>query len=168
MPVGGQDMLGVLQSRWYPSDSTLEPTDAQSGMLVENAAENVLGKHLPERVEVHHHRDGNTVDLAGELRLALADVVRDGQPGLLDLVPYRAHRVAGVIDRLAVVVIARADGHQKSLEAQRFQLGQSASRALWVPPVDQPDAVAVTVGAFLDVGDVFVVDAEDPLAYFLV
>ena len=161
-------MLGILQSRWYPGDSTLEPTDAQSGMPVENAAEDVLGKHLPERVDVDHHRDGNAVDLAGELRLALADVVRDGQPGLFDLVPYRTHLVARVIDRPAVVVIARADGHQKSLEAQRFQLGQGASRALWVPPVDQTDTVAVTVGAFLDVGDVFVVDAENPLANSLV
>src|SRR6516165_7807041 len=48
VPVGGQDVLGVLQGRWDPGDSPLEPADTQPGVPVENAAENVLGEHLPE------------------------------------------------------------------------------------------------------------------------
>src|ERR1700757_228542 len=43
VPVGGKNVLGVLQSRWDPGDSPLEPADAQPGMPVENAAEDVLG-----------------------------------------------------------------------------------------------------------------------------
>ena len=59
-------------------------------------------------------------------------------------------------------------GQQERLEPQRLQLLQRAPGALGIPPVDQPDAVEVTVAALLQFGDVLVVDPEHPLAQRLV
>ena len=76
--------------------------------------------------------------------------------------------VLRVVDQVAVVVLARVQRQQERLEPQRFQLVQCPSSALRIPPVDQPGAVEVPIGALLQLGDVLVVDAERELAKFLV
>src|ERR1700731_2217233 len=83
-------------------------------------------------------------------------------------VPPRAHRGARVGDDVAVVVLAGVQRHQERLEPQRLQLRQGPAGALWIPPVDQPRAVEVAVGALLQLGHHLVVDAEHPLADVLV
>ena len=104
----------------------------------------------------------------GVLRRGLADVVGDRQAGLLDLVPDGVQRHATVVVDVAVVVLTRVQRQQKCLEPQRLQLRQRAPGALRIPPVDQPDTVEVAVAALLQIGHVFVVNAEDPLPQLLV
>src|SRR3984957_4945556 len=107
--IGRQHMLGVLQRRWNPGDATFEPADSQARMTVEDTAKNVLGEHLPESVDVHHHRDRDVVDLARCLRRSFADVVRHRQARFLDPVPARSHRTARVVHHDAVIAVARVE-----------------------------------------------------------
>src|SRR5271168_4339806 len=166
--IGSQHVLGVLQRRWNPGDAALEPADPQARMAVEDAAKDILGEHLPESVDVHHHRDRDVVDLAGRLRRGFADVMRHRQAGFLDRLPDRSHRAARIVHHDAVVAIARVERQQERLEAQRFQLDQGPLGTVGIPPVDQAHAEEVAVRAFLQIGNVLVVDAENPLAHWLI
>src|ERR1700730_8773793 len=116
--IGRQHMLGVLQRRWNPGDATFEPADSQARMTVEDTAKNVLGEHLPESVDVHHHRDRDVVDLARCLRRSFADVVRHRQARFLDRVPDRSHRTARVVHHDAVIPVARVERQQESIYAK--------------------------------------------------
>src|ERR1700722_5884616 len=107
--IGRQHMLGVLQRRWNPGDATFEPADSQARMTVEDTAKNVLGEHLPESVDVHHHRDRDVVDLARCLRRSFAAVVRHRQARFLDRVTDRSHRTARVVHHDAVIAVARVE-----------------------------------------------------------
>src|SRR3984957_9808982 len=166
--IGRQHMLGVLQRRWNPGDATFEPADSQARMTVEDAAKDVLGEHLPESVDVHHHRYRDVVDLARRLRRSFTDVVRHRQAGFLDRIPDRSHRSARVVHHDAVVAVTRIERQQKCLEPKRFQLGQGAMGTFAIPPVDQAHAEEVAIRALLQVGDVLVVDAENAFAQWLV
>src|ERR1700722_6769924 len=166
--IGRQHMLGVLRRRWNPGDATFEPADSQVRMTVEDATKDVLGEHLPESVDVHHHRDRDIVDLARCLRRSFADVVAHRQAGFLDRIPDRSHRAARIVHHDAVVTVARIERQQKCLEPKRFQLGQGAIGTFSIPPVDQAHAEKVAVRALLQISDVLVIDAENALAQWLV
>src|ERR1700722_14033510 len=99
-------MPGILQSPWHPGDSTFEPTDPESGVVVEDHGEKVLSELFAEAVDVDHHPDDDAVELTRALRRRLSDVVSDRKSGGLDLVPYRLHAGTAVVDRIAVVVFA--------------------------------------------------------------
>ena len=101
------------------------------------------------------------------LRRRLADVVTDRQARVLDLVPDRVHRPAAEVVDIALSSFAGIQGNRNVLSPNAFS-SASVLRVPFDPPVDEPDAVEVTVGTLLQIGDVLVVDAEHPLANRLV
>ena len=95
------DVLGVLDGRRHPVDPALEPPDAQAGVPVEDAAEDVLAERVAERRHGLEHPDADRVELVRRRRRVLADVVRHREARLLDGLPHAVHRRARVVDRAA-------------------------------------------------------------------
>ena len=121
-----RDVLGVLERRRHPVDAALEPADAQAGVAVEDAAEDVLAERVAERGHRLEHADADGVELVGRRRRALADVVRHRDLRLLDRLPHAVHRGAGVVDRRLSGVLARRERHQERLQPEGLQLARAS------------------------------------------
>src|ERR1700758_4367412 len=88
----GGDMFGVLERARHPIDASLEPAHPQSGVAIENPAEDVLPECISEWSDRLEHADADGVELVRRRRRALTDVVRDRDLRLFDRVPYTVHR----------------------------------------------------------------------------
>ena len=149
--------------RRHPVDPAFEPPDAQPGVAVEDAAEDVLAEGVAKRCHRLEHPDADGVELVRRRGRVLTDVVRDRDLRLLDGIPDAIHGGAGVVDRAFLEVLARRERHQECLQSERLQLVDRPASPVRVPPVDETDAEDAVVRSLLDLCDVLVVDPEAEL-----
>ena len=70
-----RNVLGVLQGGGHPIDTAFEPDHPQSGMTIEDAAEDVLAEGVTERRHGLEHPDADGVEFVRRRRRILSDVV---------------------------------------------------------------------------------------------
>ena len=136
----------MCSASWMAVGTQLIPPSNQPtrrpGWRSRMPAEDVLAERVAERRDVVHHADDDAVELVRRRRRALADVVGDRQPGVLDRRPTpRPSRCSRSRSGACPSSLPGVERHQEGVEPQRLQLLERAAGAVGVPPVDQPDAV---------------------------